>query len=234
MRVPHPATRALVAVAGLVGLVDAQGFFSSPPSQEAQCAGEGFVYAGCFATGGTQITAFTPFSPAAVDLAAVPLPDRSYWGYNFGGSIYDNTVTPLNCARVCRGYGFRVTALRNNNCYCGTQLPDPIGSPTDCLTPCLGDFGQTCGGGGDATQYYYDSSFAAPTLQSGVANPTVARSYLYLGCYRIGAGVTGTDPLFIPEDTRLPFGLTSTEATAEACFNRCAGYGYPLASVLRS
>ncbi|KAK4453451.1 hypothetical protein QBC34DRAFT_206604 [Podospora aff. communis PSN243] len=235
MRVSQPATRALVAVAGLVGLVDAQGFYSSPATQDAQCAGEGFVYAGCFATAGAQITAFTPFSPVEYTPGTIPSLDRSYYGFSFEGSnAYDNTVTPLNCARVCRGYGFRVTALRNNNCYCGTQLPNPIGSIADCLTPCTGDFGQTCGGGGDATQYYYDSSFAAPTLQSGVTNPTVALSYRYLGCYRIGAGVTGTDPLLIPEDTRLPYDLSSVETTAEACFSRCAGYGYPLASVLRS
>lgn len=57
-------------------------------------------------------------------------------------------MTPLNCARVCRGYGYKFAALRDNTCTCGIQLPtgyEPSGSAL-CNRLCNGDNTQTCGG----------------------------------------------------------------------------------------
>jgi len=232
MHLSLPASRALVAVTGLLGLVDAQGFFSPAIPGDSACQAEGFVFQACFATTDAEFADYNYFTPVEFTPGTTPPLDRSFYGYSFeGGNAYDNTVTPLNCARVCRAYGFRITALRSGECHCGTQIPDTPGGGGDCLLPCPGDFGQTCGGTDGQVQYYYDQSFAAPTSASGSPNAGLASSYQYLGCYRIGTG-TLDDPYFIPADPRLPL-TQPPQTSAENCFSVCAGYGYPLASAER-
>ena len=126
---------------------------------------------------------------------------------------------PLNCARACRGFGYKFAALRNNACSCGIQLPAGYvaSNGVSCAVPCGGDAGQTCGGLVDA-QVFVDPSFAAneavPVTNS---NPAVAKYYKYLGCYNAPNG-------FPTQDTR----ASALVVNIDACFNLCAGLGYPL------
>jgi hypothetical protein len=83
--------------------------------------------------------------------------------------------------------------------------------------PCGGDSTLTCGGGADA-QIYLDPTFAAngqvPITNS---NPGIASYYEYLGCYNNPAG-------FPTMDAR----ASVLVVDIDACFNLCAGLGYPL------
>ena len=38
-------------------------------------------------------------------------------------SSFENSVTPANCTTACRGHGYRVAALANNQCSCGGAFP---------------------------------------------------------------------------------------------------------------
>jgi hypothetical protein len=128
-------------------------------------------------------------------------------------------VTPLNCARVCRGYGYKFAALRDNTCTCGIQLPtgyESSGSAV-CNRPCNGDNTQTCGGLLDA-QILVDPTFAANELVPITnSNPDLAEHYQYLGCYNAPGG-------FPTHDIR----ASALVVDIDGCFNLCAGLGYPL------
>ncbi|KAK0655892.1 hypothetical protein B0T16DRAFT_451518 [Cercophora newfieldiana] len=266
MRLSLPATRALVAVAGLLGLADAQGTYEPVRYEPAQCGDESFVYQGCYTGTFGQLAPFFPFTPADVLPPAGGFPstgfytEGSYPGFTDDpDNIYDNSFTPLDCARVCRAYGFRVMALGLNQCSCGTLLPyELLGTESisggACNNFCGGDSTQRCGGppltgagitGADAVtvSYYYDPTFANYTLlpggnafDPGVINPLLADDYRHLGCYRLTAGLvtdsSAADPAFIPTDDRYITPATPI-TSAEGCFELCAGLGYPLVSVVR-
>jgi len=219
MRLSHPVAQALVAVTGLLGLADAQAYFNTAP----QCAADNFVSLGCF----TALPAtFFPFT--LVDYSPAATTSNVYPGFSLTTNNYDNSLTPVNCARVCRGFGFKYTALQNNVCFCGTQVPfGTIGTPSlsACNLPCGGDSAQTCGGA-LAAQIYVDPTFAeASQVPSELGfNPPLALRYRFLGCYRVGTGPAINLLPFPSADTR----FSGTTATADACFNLCAALGYPL------
>lgn len=207
--------QALAAAAGLLSVVDAQAFYGSVEAELAACGADNFVNLGCFEdfelTAGTLFS-FSPQTPNLTDQS------RSFPDWD-PGSIYNSTVTPLNCARVCRGYGYKFTALQNNVCRCGIQLPAGYAASVDavCTVPCNGDSSLTCGGGADA-QIYVDPTFAAneevPITNS---NPDIADYYEPLGCYSNPTG-------FPTMDAR----ASVLVVNIDACFNLCAGLGYPL------
>jgi hypothetical protein len=207
--------QALAAAAGLVSVVNAQAFYGSVEAEIAACGADNFISLGCFEN--FQLTvgvlfSFNPQGPNPSD-PTLSFPD---WD---PGSVYNSTVTPLNCARVCRGYGYKFAALRDNTCTCGIQLPAGYAaSPSAiCNVPCGGDSTLTCGGGADA-QIYLDPTFAAndqvPITNS---NPGIASYYEYLGCYNNPTG-------FPTMDAR----ASVLVVNIDACFNLCAGLGYPL------
>jgi hypothetical protein len=251
MRFSLPATRALVAVTGLLGLVDAQGTFSTAQAEVEQCGNEGFVYLGCYdAPIATALATLFTFIPTEYGYSTPFNTENSFPGFSIATTnIFDNSHTPLNCARVCRGYGFKYTVVGAATCYCGTQIPlaGPPGveTPGGCTLPCPGDSSQTCGGTVTAAsalvKFYYDPSFADYTTLPGstiappaAPNPEIARAYRYLGCYRVSSDPLGTaaaGTVFVPIDSRY---TTPTIPNGEACFSICAGLGYPLAAAVRS
>ena len=86
-----------------------------------------------------------------------------------------------------------------------------------CNVPCGGDAGQTCGGALDA-QVYVDPTFAANELVPiSNSNPGLAGYYRHLGCYNAPNG-------FPTQDVR----ASVLTVDIDACFNFCAGLGYPL------
>ncbi|KAK4156987.1 WSC domain-containing protein [Chaetomidium leptoderma] len=208
--------QALAAAAGLLSVVDAQGYYGSVSAELSACGSDNFINLGCFP--GFEVAAgfgFFKFNPQGYNPSD---PSRSFPGWD-PGSQFNNTVTPLDCARVCRAYGYKFTALRDNSCSCGIQLPagySPDGVAV-CDVACGGDSTQTCGGGSSA-QIYVDPTFAANDQVPIVAsNPAIASYYEYLGCYNAPGGFPTTD------------GRASVlVADIDACFNLCAGMGYPL------
>jgi hypothetical protein len=125
----------------------------------------------------------------------------------------------LNCARVCRGFGYKFAALRDNSCTCGIQRPTGYSASASavCDVQCDGDAAQTCGGGTDA-QIYVDPTFAAnEEVTITDSNAEIAAHYQHLGCYHAPNGFpTGDD------------GANVLVADIDTCFNLCAGLGYPL------
>ena len=86
-----------------------------------------------------------------------------------------------------------------------------------CNVPCGGDAGQTCGGALDAP-VYVDPTFAANELVPiSNSNPGLAGYYRHLGCYNAPNG-------FPTQDVR----ASVLTVDIDACFNLCAGLGYPL------
>ncbi len=86
-----------------------------------------------------------------------------------------------------------------------------------CNVPCGGDAGQTCGGALDA-QVYVDPTCAANELVPiSNSNPGLAGYYRHLGCYNAPNG-------FPTQDVR----ASVLTVDIDACFNLCAGLGYPL------
>ncbi|KAK4041746.1 WSC domain-containing protein [Parachaetomium inaequale] len=207
--------QALAAAAGLLGVVDVQAFFGSVSAEISSCGSDNFINLGCFNNFLLNAGIFFNFNPQGPNPAD---PSRSFPDW-VPGSLLNSTVTPLNCARVCRGYGYKFAALRDNSCTCGIQLPtgyEPSAAAV-CNVPCNGDRTQTCGGGADA-QIYADPTFAANELVPiGNSNPTIADYYKYLGCYNAPGG-------FPTSDAR----ASALVADIDVCFNLCAGLGYLL------
>ncbi|KAL1835770.1 hypothetical protein VTJ49DRAFT_6091 [Mycothermus thermophilus] len=204
------------AVAGLLGVVDAQGSYGSVAAEQAACPADNFYHLGCFEDWGTFSSSF-PFVPETPN-PNPSNPSSSFPGF-FAGSQYGATVTPLDCAHVCRGHGYRLTALVNGQCYCGTVLPTtltPVADPlVICNVPCNGNENLMCGGG-DAASIYVDSSFADNAEVQDLPPATVAGYYGYLGCYN--------SPDFPVSDPRVNLDV----ASVDDCFDLCAQYGYPL------
>ncbi|KAK1750284.1 WSC domain-containing protein 1 [Echria macrotheca] len=219
MRSSVSAGRALVAVTGLVGLVNSQSIFGSVDAELAVCTTnglEGFAYVGCYS--GLDNNVLFQFEPRAYYPGS---DDQAFLGWN-PGSDYDNTMTPLSCARACRGNGFKYSAVQDNRCHCGMQFPTvSAGGPvaalfSGCDTACNGDSSQTCGGR-TAAQVYVDLSFADDSVIQPVPNAALASSYRYLGCYKTYQ--------FAFQDSRVS---GDGYDTVDQCFQVCAGFGYPL------
>lgn len=212
--------QALVALTGLLGFANAQGIYGSLAAELEQCrarfpgfdfGSEGFSYRGCFTGINTSpLFAFTVDGYQPTDYEA------AFPNYN-PGSFWDNTVTPLSCARACRGFGYKYTALINNQCRCGMQFPTVgIGLAATCTVECGGDSRQRCGGA-TAAQVYVDLSFASDeVIQLVPRNVRLAESYEYIGCYRTLGFVSDLEP------------LDDTVENIDDCFEACAGLGYPL------
>jgi hypothetical protein len=209
------AGQALVAAAGLVGLVEAQGFFGSLSAELGVCGSDNFISLGCFPNFILNVGVFFSFIPQGYNRSD---PSSCFPGFD-PDSPLGNTVTPLNCARACSGFGYKFAALRNNLCSCGIQLPSGyVPSPAAaCNVPCGGDERQTCGGALDA-QIYVDPTFAANEMVPITnSNPTIASYYHHLGCYNAPNGFPTLDPR-----------ASALVVNIDACFNLCAGLGYPL------
>ncbi|KAK4168672.1 WSC domain-containing protein 1, partial [Cladorrhinum sp. PSN259] len=215
----------LLTVSSFWGIVDAQAYFGTVGRERFFCGSDNFYYLGCFPTFETSAgNTYFPFDSTSYSPAH---PVRNFPGWD-PGTNYNSTVTPLDCARVCRGFGYKFSALRDNNCKCGLQLPLGYlpGADANCDVPCGGDNSQTCGGGSSA-QIYLDPTFAAniqvpipvPGLETA-GNPTLGIYYQYLGCYYTPDG-------FPTQDSRATILLTS--GGMQGCLNYCAGLGYPMA-----
>lgn len=240
MRSSFPVAHGLAAVAGLLGVANAQGFYGPPAGQVGfpSCAAFPIRYLGCFATDAGALNFLAPFAPTFYTPPPVLTPNSSP---NYDpGTLFDNTVTPSDCSSTCRSFGYKYTILFNNVCRCATQLPAAglgVSTPGACNLPCGGDATQNCGGAG-AADVYIDPSFAdqipilpvvAPVTIPPGLNPALAASYQYLGCYRTD-GFTSGD-----EATRLATNVAFAGLfpTVSDCYARCAGLGYPLVYALR-
>lgn len=214
MRWSSSATQVLVAVAGLLTPVDAQAYFGDLAAELSACGSDDFASLGCFGNflddGGSTWFQFSPRAYSPTD------PSSSWPGWD-PGSNYDDTVTPLDCARVCRGFGYKYAAVRDTDCNCGMEIPAAVFStPGVCDTQCGGDGSQTCGGG-DAAQIYADPSFADPNQLDLLTDAQVASYYQYIGCYSIPSGLPTQDPRARP-----------LVDTIDDCFQACASLRLPL------
>lgn len=206
----------LLTILSFAGITDGQAYYGTVQRELQACGSDNFINLGCFKNfiSVAQPTYFQ-FDPQGY----LPSdPSRSFPGWS-PGSNYNNTATGLDCARACRGFGYKFAAMRDNSCRCGIQLP--VGySPTQdavCQIPCQGNPNQTCGGGSDA-QIYVDPSFAANSqVPIQAQNPYIAGFYNYLGCFYLPSGMPSGDSR-----------ATFTVPTVDECWNRCAGLGYPL------
>lgn len=210
------ATQVLLGAVGLLSCVDAQAFFGSVQAELEVCEGDNFVYLGCFDEFETNAGDFFNFRPEAY-IASPSDPSKTFPGWD-PGSLFNNTVTPLSCARACRGFGYKYTVLRDNFCECGTQMPlDYTADGTAvCDLPCNGDSAQTCGGSTDA-QVYLDATFADNAEITPESDPVVAGYYRYVGCYYAPTGFPTSDSRALP-----------LVADIDTCFAACAGMAYPL------
>ncbi|KAK3394014.1 hypothetical protein B0H63DRAFT_32257 [Podospora didyma] len=180
---PGGIGRAFVVVAALLSVVNAQAYFGTVADELAECGSNNFVYLGCYPNflvnaGNT----YFQFAPQNYDASN---PSRSFPVWD-RGTNYNNTMAPLNCAQVCRGYGYHYTALKDN-CNCGLQLPTGLTTVADsfCTSQCHGNSLVSCGNGNYA-QVYVDPTFADPdSVPISISNPTLALRYKYLGCYSI-------------------------------------------------
>ncbi|KAK4466678.1 WSC domain-containing protein 1, partial [Cladorrhinum samala] len=211
----------LLAVSSFLDIAEAQAYYGTLSRELASCGSDNFMYLGCFPNFETQAgNQYFPFDPQGYN---PPGPSRSFPGWD-PNSNYNNTVTPLDCSRVCRGFGYKFASLRDNSCRCGIQLPANYlsGPDTACNVPCKGDQRQTCGGGSDA-QIYLDPTFAANAqvpipVPVANGNPSIANYYQYLGCFFTPEG-------FPTQDSR----ANTLRPTIQDCLNYCAGLGYAYA-----
>lgn len=237
MRSSFPVAHGLAAVAGLMGVANAQGFFGPPAGQVGfpSCAAYPIRYLGCFATTIGTLNSLAPFIPALYTPPPVLTPNSSP---NYDpGTQFDNTVTPTDCNTVCRIFGYKYSIIFDNVCRCATQIPAAglgTATPGACNVPCGGDATQTCGGAA-AADLYIDPSFADIPILPAVGgapppglNPALAASYQYLGCYRTDGFTSGDDPRIA---TNVPF--AGLFPSVGECYARCAGLGYPLVYALR-
>ena len=219
MRWSSSAAQALSAAAGLLLLTvtpaNAQAYFGTLEAELESCSVEEFVYLGCFAdfqrlAGDTWFT----FQPLGYDAEN---PARSWPNWD-PGSTYDDTVTPLDCARVCRGFGYKYAAVINTVCKCGAELPTAaLATPGICDVECSGDGGQICGGGTSA-QIYLDPTFASSAALALLPTFQLASYYRYIGCYSI------SNPL----PTQDPARASPLVTTVDECFGICAELRLPL------
>ncbi|KAK3994951.1 WSC domain-containing protein [Cladorrhinum sp. PSN332] len=212
----------LLTVSSFLGGVDAQAYYGTVARERAFCGLDNFYYLGCFANFETQAgLQYFPFDATGYN---PPHPGRSFPGWD-PGSRYNNTITPLDCSRVCRGFGYKFSSLRDNSCKCGIQLPpNYLPGAADCTVPCGGDQSQTCGGGSSA-QIYLDPTFASNNqvpipVPVTNGNPTLGAYYQYLGCYFTQDG-------FPTQDSRASRLITS--GGMQGCLDYCAGLGYAMA-----
>ncbi|KAK3695468.1 WSC domain-containing protein [Podospora appendiculata] len=216
--------QAFVAVPGLLSLVgntgvDVQGYFGTVARENAECpsTADDFRYLGCYKGFNNAVTA--SFGPSPQRYNPPGDPSWSFPGWD-PGSDTDNTMTPLTCARACRGLGYKYAAVRDNNCNCGLQLePDTLSITGGvCNIPCYGDISQTCGG--DDAQVYVDPTFADLALvpYQATGNAALAASYQYLGCFYAPYN-------FRTDDAHSDIFTNSMET----CLSLCAGLGYPYA-----
>ncbi|CCC07811.1 hypothetical protein SMACR_01377 [Sordaria macrospora] len=129
--------RLALAAAGLLGLVNGQAYFGSFQTTIDKCGADNFVYLSCYGNF-EDITRDFHFGPHGFSRLD---PSRSFPGWD-PGSYWDSTQTPLDCARTCRAFGYKYSAMRDNNCNCGLQLPAAAVPNTDnsaCDRPCNGD-----------------------------------------------------------------------------------------------
>ncbi|KAK0749385.1 hypothetical protein B0T18DRAFT_104258 [Schizothecium vesticola] len=240
MRSSFLVAHGLAAVAGLLGVANAQGFYGPPAGQVGfpSCAAFPIRYLGCFATDVGTLNFLAPFAPTFYTPPPVLTPNSSP---NYDpGTLFDNTVTPADCSATCRSFGYKYTILFNNICRCTTQIPVAglgASTPGACNIPCGGDGTQTCGGLG-AADLYIDPSFAdqipilpvvAPVVIPPGLNPTLGALYQYLGCYRTDGFTSGDEATRLA--TNVPF--AGLFPTVSECHARCAGLGYPLVYALR-
>lgn len=211
---PSRTGQAVVAVASLLTLVNGQGYLSTVEGELAKCTSDNFVFLGCYKGFEPTGEPYFRFSPAVYEPNGDP--SRSFPKYN-PGSDYDDTTTPLNCARVCRGYGYKFSSLANNNCRCGSQIPPVlVTTGATCNEQCHGDATLTCGGFQDAG-IWLDPTFADPSVVPIVdQNVGLATSYQHLGCYY--------QPDFPTQDPR----ASQPRLGMDNCLAYCAGLGYPL------
>lgn len=190
--------------------VNAQAFYGG--DQSITCSAEdNFVDFGCFL--GDLRPTLAPFSPQAYSPTD---PSRSYPGFD-PGSIFNNTVTPQNCATACRGFGYRTAILYNGGCGCGYGTPVvslPLGT---CDFQCPGDSSQTCGGG-SSSRVYIDPSFADPGVLTALSAPELADDYEYLGCFYQSNSFPAAEDAAV-----------TVQPSMELCLEQCALLGYPLA-----
>lgn len=207
---------ALAVAASRWSVVNAQAFYGSLDAELSACGSDNFISLGCFPNFDANAGTLFSFTPHGYNIAD---PSFSFPGWDPGDTL-NNTETPLDCARVCRGFGFKFSSMLDNSCHCGTQLPAGYSASGTavCNVPCQGDEAQTCGGTTDA-QVYVDPTYANDTqVPVTNSNPTLAAFYKYLGCYN--------DPNGFPtNDTR----ASATVADIATCLDLCAGLGYPLA-----
>lgn len=184
---------------------------SGSVTNHSTCPGYEFRYLGCF-TGDLSYA----FRPALYTFAD---PSYNFPGWDPGSNI-NNTVLPLYCGNVCRGFGFKYAALSGGLvCSCGFAEPSSglsVDPTTNCNTPCAADITQNCGGTG-FTDVYVDPSFASPA-EIASAGANLATYYKYLGCYY--------KPNYPTGESAISF---TNQASQSACLTQCASHGYPMA-----
>jgi hypothetical protein len=142
----------------LLGAVHGQAYYGSVEAELAACSGDNFVDLGCFADFGPAAGDYFTFQPQG---GIHDPPSATFPGFDPGSPV-NNTLTPLDCARACRGFGYKFAAVVNvGECRCGIQLPDGLTAGTGhCDMPCPGDANQFCGGwDGSSASMWQPSKF---------------------------------------------------------------------------
>ncbi|KAK4240135.1 WSC domain-containing protein, partial [Achaetomium macrosporum] len=204
----------LLAGAALLGAVHGQAFYGSVEDELDACNGDHFVQLGCFGGFAAAASEYFPFSPQGFNDTD---PSLTFPGWD-PGSVFNSTVTPLNCAWACRGFGYKFAALASAKCTCGIQLPDGLAPNSGvCDIPCPGDARQVCSGVEDAVVIVDPTYAANDQVPISTSNDTIAGFYQYLGCFN-------TPNEFATQDFR----ASQEVADIDTCFNLCEGMGYPL------
>jgi len=201
------ATAALAALTLAPDLANAQGYFGGDQSLACATNGTKWRYLGCF--NGDQSFSFIPQSYIPSN------PQFSYPDF-WPTGVINNTMNALSCTQVCRGYGYKYTAIFNQICSCG-NIYNPGITASTCTVECGANRLDLCGGV-TATDIYVDPTFADPG-QLGLLTPLVIGGFSqFLGCFRSPNYPTNTSA------------ATTIQISGSACLAYCGTAGYQMAS----
>lgn len=72
-------------------------------------------------------------------------PQPQYWG---------EPITSSNCVKHCDSIGKSIAGTENGGqCFCGNTLSNSVAVPGKCISPCVGDVKEQCGGPGALSLY---------------------------------------------------------------------------------
>lgn len=137
-------------------------------------------------------------------------------------------MTVETCVDFCSGKGFSVAGLEfGRECYCANSIPAdsaPVpGYMGNCMTPCAGDAGEYCGGGGTIS-LYQKCTGSCQNAQFGVVGNSTApaaptRASVPSGSASIAADVVASSSATLVEPTATAAGSSATASTtASASF----------------